>query len=319
MMSWAWKYHASKSGLHDTQYEWWKRWSVEYRSGTRTHEPLIEELARTLVIAENFRSLSEKEHETFPGTLGALWGVVLTAQRTGSLVQTRLSRLFVHKEHRGWKVANWTREEMKGGRDGGRSHSLPIPSAALGILLRYHDLADRKSDWLFPSGKANGHVTKSALNQILYRLQGKRYDLKSRAKPSRKGKPGPKPLQTKPKRQDLFRQYEIRPWNPHDVRRTLTSFLDNLELGGAASAILAHKIPTQNVPERELMAPVTQQHYNSSQKISLKKRGMELWVRAVLTAYKQEKAKLAKNSLKSSDLSPQRTRKQLISQPLTAA
>lgn len=96
----------------------------------------------------------------------------------------------------------------------------------------------------------------------------------------------------------------------------LTSFLDNWELGGAASAILAHKIPTQKVPERELMAPVTQQHYNSSQKISLKKRGLELWVKAILTAYKQEKAKLARTSPKSIDVGLQKTANQRITRPL---
>src|ERR1019366_2280818 len=64
-----------------------------------------------------------------------LWGVALTGQRTGSFLLMRRDRLFeaekVGKSLRGWKVVNWNADEMKGGRDGGRSHSLPIPPNAL--------------------------------------------------------------------------------------------------------------------------------------------------------------------------------------------
>jgi hypothetical protein len=60
------------------------------------------------------------------------------------------------------------------------------------------------------------------------------------------------------------------------VRRTLATFLDDLRVGGAASAILAHKIPDEKIPKRELMARVTETHYNSSQKIMLKAEGMSL-------------------------------------------
>jgi hypothetical protein len=130
MLSWAWKYRATDSGLEEAQFEWWTRWSFEYKTRERTHAPTIEEIARTLVIATRFRHLADGEHETYPGTLGALWGVALTAQRTGAFLQLRLDRLFdatkVLRRLRGWKIANWTPNEMKGGRDGGRPHSLPI-------------------------------------------------------------------------------------------------------------------------------------------------------------------------------------------------
>lgn len=292
MLTWAWKNHAKKSGLHNVQHQWWDRWTMKYKTNKRTRSPKIEELTLTLAIAESYRTLSEVEHETSAGTLGALWAVVLTAQRSGPLVRTKRDRLFKHQKLKGWKVANWTAEEMKGGRDGGRPHSLPIPPKALAILESYRDEAGDESDWLFPSRKW-GPVTQSALNRLFQRLQGNVVDQKVALRPDRRGKPGPKPRRRKPL-ENLFAKHGIEPWTPHDVRRTLVTFLDNMRLGGAASAILAHKIPDEKIPERELMAPVTETHYNSSQKIMLKAEGMTLWVDAVLKAYVSAKRELAK-------------------------
>ncbi len=63
MLSWAWKYHATAAGLEETQAEWWTRWSFEYKTNTRTHAPTIEEIARTIVIAEEFQHLADGEQK----------------------------------------------------------------------------------------------------------------------------------------------------------------------------------------------------------------------------------------------------------------
>lgn len=292
MLDWAWQNHAADSGLHEVQYKWWDRWTMKYKPNKRVRSPSIEELARTLAIAENYQTLAGVEYEPSAGLLGALWAVILTAQRTGPLMRTRRNRLFDHDKLKSWKVANWTAMEMKGGRDGGRPHSLPIPAKALAILDSYRDEADEDSEWLFPSVKS-GPITQSALNRLLGRLQGNDADQKVKLKADRPGKPGPKPRPRKPLA-DLFAKNGIDPWTPHDVRRSLTTFLDDVRLGGAASAILAHKITDEKVPERELMAPVTETHYNSSQKIMLKAEGMSLWVDAILTAHRSAKRELTK-------------------------
>ena len=276
MLSWAWKYRATDSGLEEAQFEWWTRWSFEYKTRERTHAPTIEEIARTLVIAERFRHLADGEHETYPGTLGALWGVALTAQRTGAFLQLRLDRLFdatkVLRRLRGWKIANWTPNEMKGGRDGGRPHSLPIPSEALKVLYNFHAEAGGGSEWMFPGRDPKKHVTPAALNLLMYRLQGRVYDHTVKQKPHRKGKPGPRP-QPKKLWRNLFEEYNIRPWTLHDSRRTMTSFLDDRRLGGAATAILGHKTQHHRTEEREKLAAVTEQHYNRSQKNRSEGRG----------------------------------------------
>jgi integrase len=295
MMTWAWKYHATASGLEDVQAEWWNRWSFEYKTRERTHAPTIAEIARTLVVAETFRHLADGEHDTYPGTLGALWGVALTAQRTGAFVQMCLDRMFdatkVDRKLRGWKIANWTSDEMKGGRDGGRPHSLPIPPEALKVLYKFHAEAGGQSEWMFPGRDPDEHVTKSALNLLMYRLQGRVYDHTVKQKPTRKGKPGPKP-RPKKERPDLFAAYGIKPWTLHDCRRTMTTFLDDRRLGGAATAILGHKAAHHRTDEREKLAPVTELHYNRSQKIDLKAEGMALWVKTLLAACEKERQKL---------------------------
>jgi hypothetical protein len=214
MLTSAWKFRATASGLDDVEAEWWNRWSFEYSTGKRTHAPTIEEIARTLVVAEKFRKLADGEHETYSGTLGALWAVGLTAQRTGGLLQLRPDRLFEpdksERKLKGWKIANWTEEEMKGGRDGGRPHSLPIPPEALKILYAYHEESDGTSDWMFSGRDPDEHISQAALNLLMHRLQGRVYDHTVKQKPDRKGKPGPKP-KPKKERPDLFALYGIEP------------------------------------------------------------------------------------------------------------
>lgn len=171
MLYWAWQNHAADSGLHDVQHKWWDRWTMKYKPNKRVRSPSIQELARTLAIAENYQKLADVEYEPSAGLLGALWAVILTAQRTGPLMRTRRDRLFDHDKLANWKIANWTANEMKGGRDGGRPHSLPIPTKALSVFEKYRDKADKDSEWLFPSVKS-GPITQPALNRLLYRLQG---------------------------------------------------------------------------------------------------------------------------------------------------
>lgn len=292
MLTWAWTYHVSASGLQDCQFPWWTRWKVEYKSKVRTRRPTIEELARTMVLADEFRHLAEGEHETYPGTVFALWMAVLTAQRTGSLLMARPDRLFdpdAKDKLRGWKIASWTVEEMKGGRDGGRPHSLPLPPRLLQTIKRFQHECGSKSEWLFFAKRPKDRLTQSALNLLMYRLQGRVYDHRKKNKPDRPGKPGPKSSRQGKIRVDFFAEFGIEPWTLHDVRRSITRFLDDNNLGGSASAILAHQLDNQKMPEEERRARVTDQHYNSSQRIGLKAKGMKLWVDAILDACEREK------------------------------
>ncbi|ACK82828.1 integrase arm-type DNA-binding domain-containing protein [Methylorubrum extorquens] len=278
-LDWAWRYKRRQSRLGAVA--WWESFDIEYVSGTRDHVPTLAELGRTLALAERHRVLGTTRQETTPGTIAALWATVLTAQRTGPLGGTRLDRIIPMPDRPGWQVWTWSADDMKGGK-APRPHALPIPPAAIDVLARFED-PDTDSPYLFPSRMDRRHVTSEGIAGLLDRLQGK-------SKPSRKPGPG-KATRAPTPRTNLFERHGIRPWVPHDARRALGSFLDDEDLGGAASAILAHKTGKKD-PEHARLEDVTRKVYAKAQRLDLKARGMEAWVPAVIAAYEREKAAL---------------------------
>lgn len=259
-LSWAWRHQARRSGLGATEYEWWERLTLEYAPGVREHTPTIEELARTLAVVEALGLA--RGRAAAAGTLPALWAVVLTGQRTGPLVSTRLDYVLDDAEREGWKIVAWPRPAMKSKRAQPIPHALPIPPAAWSRIS-----AAAGGGFLFPS-RGGRPLTKSALNLLFLRLDGTR------------GRAG-----------DLFAAHGIRRWTPHDARRTLSTFLGDRRLGGAASAILDHR--DTKVPEPERTADVTRLVYDRAQRLELKAEGMAAWAQAVIAAYERERAKVA--------------------------
>ena len=283
-LDWAWRFKRRQSRLGTTA--WWESFDIEYASGTRDHVPTLAELGRTLALAERHRMLGTTRQETTPGTLAALWATVLTAQRTGPLGGTRLDRIIPMPDRLGWQVWTWSAVDMKGGK-APRPHALPIPPAAIEVLARFED-PDVDSPYVFPSRMDGRHVTSEGIAGLLDRLQGK-------SKPSRKPKPG-KAVRPPTPRVDLFKRHGIRPWVPHDTRRALGTFLDDEDLGGAGSAILAHKTGKKD-PEHARLEDVTRKVYAKAQRLELKARGMQMWVAAVIEAYEREAAALDRASL----------------------
>lgn len=289
-MDWGKREEPILSGLGATPYPWWREGvHVDYASEAREHTPTLEELARTLLLAERHRALGGTAKQTDNATLAALWSIVLTGQRVTALCGTKRSTTRDWPERPGWKVWTWTAAEMKGPGGGGRTrkkpkakpHGLPIPPAALAVLERFP--VDRTSRFLFPTrGDPTKALTSSAMTGLMDRLKGK-------SKGARGGGRTVRP------EGDLLAQHDIRHWTLHDVRRTLPTFLDLERLGGAGSAILAHtrrKAAGDADEERELAQAITLRHYIHSQRMELKAEGMELWVAAVLAAYEAERAGL---------------------------
>ncbi|WP_454104513.1 integrase arm-type DNA-binding domain-containing protein [Methylorubrum extorquens] len=275
-MTWGWKEQALRCRLVRMEVPWWDRLTVDYASGKRDHVPTVDELARTLAVAERHRSLGQTEHATGAGLLGALWAVVLTGQRTGALVTTEVASCVPQFSNSlpGWTAVGWPGEVMKSKLP----HALPVPPAAWAVIERYRqeDAWDREapSPWMFPSRRGDGHVSYLALNQLLARLQGLREGKLAEGKA------------------DLFALHGIRRWTPHDVRRGIATFLGERRLGGAAAAILDHV--DGKAEERERTAPVTRLHYDRAQRLELKAEGMAMWCEAILAAYEKERDALAR-------------------------
>lgn len=275
MLTWAWSYHSTRSGLSEFQHTWWDRWSIQYQSGTREHTPTVTELVRTLLMAERHLTLGGTTQETSPGMLAALWAVVLTGQRTGPLTSTRWDAVIPMPDRPGWQVWTWSGAMMKGGKNGGRPHALPIPPGAIEAIARQGAPSD--GEWIFPSRAEGKPITPTGINQFFYRLQGRM-------------KPGKGTAVTKRHNGDLFAAYGIRVWRPHDARRAIATFLDDEDLGGAASAILAHSRGKASEEEAKV-EDITRRVYAKAQRLDLKARGMEPWVSHVLAAYEREKAR----------------------------
>lgn len=281
-LTWGWRSHATRSGLADEKHAWWQeRWHIEYSSKAREHTPTIQELVRTLLVIEHHRTLSSTDQETENGMLAAVWAVVLTGQRTGSLGRTRRDGVIPMPDMPGWEVWTWTAKEMKSGRRGGRPHALPIPPAAIAAIDRLG--ADPSSPWRFPSRVDGKHVTPAGFTGLFHRLEGK-----TKAGKTRKGKKGP--LFKRP-HGNLFERYGIRVWTPHDARRTLGTFLDEEQLGGAGSAILAHARDKTENREEARIEDVTRKVYARAQRLKLKASGMAPWIDHVLEHYERERAR----------------------------
>ncbi len=272
-LDWGHSEHSGLCGWTEQDPAWWnKRAKVRYKAQVRDHTPTIAELVRTLVVAEHCRTLGSTEQETTPGTIAALWAVVLTAQRTGALGGTQRATIIPVPDHPDWVAWNWTGEEMKGGTNAGRPHGLPIPPEAQEVLARFE--RDPDGEWLFPSRAKGRHVTSDGINQLLYRLQGK-------PKPGKQGA-------VTTRQRDWLKLAGVRHWTPHDARRTLSSFLTDEELGGAGSAILAHSTGKKDDPDAQV-EDITRRVYARAQRFPLKAKGMRVWVRHVLEAYERER------------------------------
>nr|WP_282103983.1 integrase arm-type DNA-binding domain-containing protein [Methylobacterium sp. 37f] len=280
-LSWAWRYHGTRSGLGHERYPWWDRWSIQYAHTPREHTPTVTELVRTLLVAERNLALGATDQRTEPGTLAMLWAIVLTGQRTGALGGTRRAGIIPMPGRPGWQVWTWTGQEMKGGQRAGRPHALPIPPAVLQVLAPFDTRPD--SPWLFPSRVEGRHVTPVGMTQFFHRLEG-------RPKAGKAGSVTQRPSG------NLFAANRIRVWTPHDARRSIATFLDDEELGGAGSAILAHS-RGRGADEEARIEDITRRVYAKAQRLDVKAKGMEAWVAHVLAAYAQERDAMVRAGL----------------------
>ncbi len=294
--------HAGQSGL-DKIDPWWHFLNAPYEIKARTRRPEVEAIVKSMLLAEEYlhKKLPGRSVEKAgvrPGTLAGLWWLVLTCQRADAGMSLLAHDVVTDPESNEFLLAVWAEDVMKAGM----AHVLPIPERAwshVNALIQQGKHANTEGqDWAFPSEVKEGvHATASGVYHILYRLAARDPEHKPRGE--RKGKRVPLP--TEPRR-DLLKEAGVNWWSLHDLRRSITSVLDDHGIPGGATVILAHDIHekealavTASEREREdfqrlRTARITKMAYGGSQYIKLKKEAMRIWTDTVLDEYERQKA-----------------------------
>ncbi|SBW14885.1 hypothetical protein BR10RB9215_C11732 [Brucella sp. 10RB9215] len=266
-LTFAKKKHARKSGLEGRS-KWWLEVQIldETAVEPRTRMPLIQDLAKTLYLAEKHRRLEGRKNSraTSETMLCGLWWIALTAQRTNAALSVEKAHILPWPDGpRGWKVVLWSESAMKSKR----YHALPIPPRLVLLFERVALTGREGSVYAFPStavrkGKEDGHLDKNSPKNLIERLRGKRDNPK-----------GGKANETASV--DLLEG--IPHFSPHDIRRTFATICADLAVrGDAISAVLDHA-GLETGQQMMRSAEITRMAYDYSQRLELKRMAMEVW------------------------------------------
>lgn len=295
------------SGI-DPSAPWWKMLQGRFGISKRTRRPDVENLVRTLILAEEYlkkplpgRSISVPGVNA--GTLAGLWWLALTGQR--ALAGLTLLPYNIGEDPTrpgtGWLLAAWDESDQKGGK----SFVLPIPQRAWSFIdgFRQRNKHKASAKWVFPSEKdPEKHTTPSGVFRVIYRLADK--DTVEQPPAEETGSEPPKKTRRRPVRtehRNLLEENDLTYFSPHDIRKTLTSFMEDARIPGAASVVLAHEVDEEEFLRassteqsrssfrEQQMKRITRMAYSGgddgSQFMGLKSKAMKLWTDALLDLY----------------------------------
>lgn len=262
------KKHARKSGLEGRS-KWWLEVQIldETAVEPRTRMPSIQDLAKTLYLAEKHRTLEGRKNSraTSETMLCGVWWIAMTAQRTNAALSVEKAHILPWPDGpKDWKIVLWAETVMKSKR----YHALPVPPRLVLLFQRAALTGRNGSIYVFPStalrkGKEDGHLDRNAPKNLIERLRGNKLDAK--AKKSGQEQAG----------NDLLTG--ISHFSPHDIRRTFaTACADMAVRGDAISAVLDHAgLETGQHMMRS--AEITRMAYDYSQRLELKRMAVEAW------------------------------------------
>lgn len=280
------EYKSGDSGL-DHKDMWWELLKTDSKIIARTRTPSIIDIIKTLQLAAHY--LDHPLPGRVDGKRGlrdnvyaAFWWLALTAQRTSAGLALRKVDFYPDPRDQDYYLAAWDEGVTKNKK----THVLPIPKRAVEHMLPLIEAAqDHGSDWAFPSERGSGDndicISRTAVLQFIVRLQGR--------DPLMKGKDDAR---------DLLAEAGVLHWTPHDLRRSITTVMDENGIPGGASAVLAHEIKlSEHLGDEALtesqreewaatrMAKITKLAYGGGTFLKLKKSAMTVWTNAVLDAW----------------------------------
>ncbi len=283
VLGYTYQYHRGQSGM-DGQQPWWLMLTEDGVIGARDRQPTIEDIGRVLALGEYFL-----DHR-LPGRVGVQHGVrdnvfaafvwiAFSTQRVSSALALRHEDVqpWTAKGEEGWSLAMWREGVMKNRK----RFVLPIPPLASDTLNYYMQKAKHiGSKWAFPSEDGEDvQIDRGAPRLFLQRLAARDDKMKNDENAV-----------------DLLELNGIKYWSPHDVRRALTTAMEEAGMPGGASVVLSHtidlgepeKIMTEaqfEVWARNRVAKITGQSYGDIQHLRLKGEAMLLWTNAILAAW----------------------------------
>lgn len=303
ILKWGHKHRRLKLGLKPED-GWWNVLSHEHRLGDRSGRMLTPAQVGTLIaLVEAVRAT---EPNTSDAVLGALQSCWIIVQRVDALTEMKAlssQKNWVPDPLRiGWIVYTWTSDEVKGDRE----IKMSVPPIAIDIINRValstETILTAPSRYAFPqisnkyrvraavaadrqrashamtSGRQTAQarievpenmdkpITESSLNHALDSLGGRREGsldvLSMVGLPNKIG--------------------------PHDLRRSVTHYFDQIGEAAYASALLDHKVTGKDKMDREVAA-ITQGVYSSADRVIFKAEGLVRWMEAVLPEHERAK------------------------------
>lgn len=268
---------------------WWDALSHDYEMGDRSGRYLTpSQIGMLIALLEAVRAVGGNTNDAVLGALQVAW---IIPQRSAALVNMRSlgSDRWADDpvpERQGWRVYTWLARDVKNKR----ALKLSVPPIGLRVLERVANYSAETlhgvSKWAFPQdrnryiirtyGDGTGNsvvpahldkaITPSSLNHAVDALAGRR-----------DGWPDLLTMVGLPDR-----------IGPHDLRRSVTTFFENIGLGAYASALLDHRVTGVDAMSRQV-ANVTQSVYSAADRVMLKSEALSTWLDAVLPAYEAAK------------------------------
>ncbi|QIX22404.1 tyrosine-type recombinase/integrase [Agrobacterium pusense] len=275
--------HRGNSGLEGSQ-PWWLMLTEDSVINPRDREPSIEDIGKVLALGEYFLDhrlpgRTGVQHGVRDNVFAAFVWIVMSTQRVSSALALRYEdvQVWAAEGKEGWHQAMWREGVMKNRK----RFVLPIPPLASDTLNYYMMKAKHLgSKWAFPSEDGyDAQIDRSAPLNFIKRLAGRDDKMKDDERAV-----------------DLLELNGIKYWSPHDVRRALTTAMEEAGMPGGASVVLSHTIdlgePEKKMTEaqfevwaRNRVAKITGQSYGDIQHLKLKGEAMLLWTNAILAAW----------------------------------
>lgn len=302
ILKWGHRHRRLKLGLKPED-SWWNGLSHEHRLGDRSGRMLTPAQVGTLIaLVEAVRATEPNTSDAVLGALQCCWIIV---QRVDALTEMKAlptMNWVPDPLRKGWIVYTWMSDDVKAGRE----IKMSVPPIAIGIIDRVatstEAILSAPSRYAFPQ-IANKYMIRAAVSAERQRTANAMASRQSAAQaqiqvPAHMDKPITESSLNhaldslgghREGSLDVLSMVDLpNKIGPHDLRRSVTHYFDQIGETAYASALLDHKVTGKDKMDREVAA-ITQGVYSSADRVIFKAEGLVRWMEAVLPEYERAK------------------------------